>query len=443
MINKYNLLTTSPCLNRYFNDLGNLFFFIFIIILSLIILRSFLLKFAKENDKNILLFNKINISSYEPKILYFIFFYHLAFTIINVFFADCDEMTSLFPVMPNDANSLFINAGYYFSEIRFTLGSNAFSYILYPFVSLLKVSFLNINLFFSFLGFFGMLFFYSITKKYIYKYNSNLFLFLIFLILLPNFHYWTSYLTKEALIFSFLSFYLFYIFSEEENYKIKIILLIFFVLCSSVRPYFGLVFIISHLLAFFYVKVIQKEFNFKILSIFLIVFFATYYIFVNIYWKTGYQEVGGIIDIPSNLFYFMDQRFRTTMIGYSFNEHFDYISHFLYFYFAPLHFPTDFNLRKLVVFLNNFTLLLIFLILVMHIIYNYKYFNRAFGLIFKNQNKKTFRIGLLFFLILFTFLLSNSVANFGIIMRQKETIMFIMYFYLICINSNIIYIKGK
>ena len=49
----------------------------------------------------------------------------------------------------------------------------------------------------------------------------------------------------------------------------------------------------------------------------------------------------------------------------------------------------------------------------------------------------------LLFLISFTFALSNSVANFGIIMRQKESIMFLIYFYLICINSNILYIKGK
>ena len=50
-------------------------------------------------------------------------------------------MSSPFPVTPNDANSLYINAGYYFSEIRFTLGSNFYSYILYPFVSILKFLF--------------------------------------------------------------------------------------------------------------------------------------------------------------------------------------------------------------------------------------------------------------------------------------------------------------
>ena len=111
--------------------------------------------------------------------------------------------------------------------------------------------------------------------------------------------------------------------------------------------------------------------------------------------------------------------------------------HFIYYYFAPLHFPTEFNLRNSIVFLNNLILMFVFLILVAHIIYNYKYFNRALALIFKNKNKKIFRIGLLLFLISFTFALSNSVANFGIIMRQKESIMFLIYFYLICINKNI------
>ena len=86
MINVYYQLTMSPCINRYFNDLGNLFFFIFIIILSLITLRSFVLKFAKENDKNILLFNKINISYHEPKNTLFYLFLSFSFYNRKYFF---------------------------------------------------------------------------------------------------------------------------------------------------------------------------------------------------------------------------------------------------------------------------------------------------------------------------------------------------------------------
>ena len=39
------------------------------------------------------------------------------------------------------------------------------------------------------------------------------------------------------------------------------------------------------------------------------------------------------------------------------------------------------------------------------------------------------------------FLYSNTSSNYGIIMRQKETIMFIFYFYLIILYSKVYYLK--
>ena len=440
MIDKYLQLSTSPCINRYFNDFQNLFFFIFILILSLSFIKIIQLKYESNNLRNKLLFKKIKFSSFEPKLIYFIFFYHLFFTIINIFFADCDEMTSPFPVVPNDANSIYINAGYWFHETKFSLGSNFLSYILYPLVSIFKISFLNVNLIFSLLGLFGILLFYTITKQKIYKLNSNLYLFLIILTILPNFHYWTSYLTKETLIFFFLSLYLFYSFSEEEKFKIKYFLIFLFLICLSVRPYFGLIFIISHLVALFLLEIIKKKISLKIFAVLIIINIFAYFALVSIYWKFDYT---GIADIPSNIINFLNLRFGTTMIGSSFNEHHGYFTHFLIYFFSPLELPSNLNLKTISVFFNNFILITIFTILVSHLVFNLRYLNKAFKLVFNNEKKKIFRISLLIFLIFFTFLLGNSTANFGIIMRHKESFMFIMFFYLIYINSNILLIKNK
>ena len=162
---------------------------------------------------------------YTQEYLYiFYFFYHLSFTLIRVAFNECKKVTDPFFIKPDDANSLYINAGYWFENIVLELGSNIISYLLYPLVSVLKISYFNINIFFSLIGIFGILLIFLVTRKIIYNKNINLSLFIILFLLLPNLHYWTSYLTKDVLVFSFLAMYLFYSFSETENKNLKIML---------------------------------------------------------------------------------------------------------------------------------------------------------------------------------------------------------------------------
>ena len=110
---------------------------------------------------------------------------------------------------------------------------------MYPLVSVLKISYFNINIFFSLIGIFGILLIFLVTRKIIYNKNINLSLFIILFLLLPNLHYWTSYLTKDVLVFSFLAMYLFYSFSETENKNLKIMLFFYFILVCLIRPYVG------------------------------------------------------------------------------------------------------------------------------------------------------------------------------------------------------------
>ena len=150
-------------------------------------------------------------------------------------------MTDPFFIKPDDANSLYINAGYWFENIVLELGSNIISYLLYPLVSVLKISYFNINIFFINWNIWNFINF-LVTRKIIYNKNINLSLFIILFLLLPNLHYWTSYLTKDVLVFSFLAMYLFYSFSETENKNLKIMLFFYFILVCLIRPYVGVFF---------------------------------------------------------------------------------------------------------------------------------------------------------------------------------------------------------
>ena len=158
----------------------------------------------------------------------------------------------------------------------------------------------------------------------------------------------------------------------------------------------------------------------------------------------GRMEYTGILDIVKNLDLFFEQRFLATETKETVLTDRGYLFRLIAYFFVPLEFQIfNFNFKQFFAFVNNIVLLIIFCFLIFHIIYNYSYSIDAFKMIFKDKAKKTQKLGLLFFFLISWFALSNSTGNYGIIMRQKETIMFIMYFYLIYINSNILYLKDK
>ena len=284
------------------------------------------------------------------------------------------------------------------------------------------------------------MFFFS-NKKKIYNKNLNLYYFLILLVLLPNLHYWTSSLSKDVVVFYFLSLYLFYVFTDKKNQIIKTILILSFIIVCLVRPHIGLFFIFGHGLA--YIVLIN---NFRVLSIntivmTLILIGITFYISLYLF---GRMEYTGILDIFKNLDLYFEKRFLATETRETILSDKGYLFRQMAYFFVPLELQiSNFSFNQFLAFINNIVLLIIFCLLIFHIIYNYSYSIDAFKMIFKNKAKNTQKLGLLFFFLISWFALSNTTGNYGIIMRQKETIMFIMYFYLIYINSNILYLKDK
>lgn len=430
---------TSPCVNRFVHDTPNTLFFCFVILISLVLIKNYFEK-NNLNQSNSEIIN-LKYIVFEKVFIYLIFFYHLTFLLLHIFLNDCKEVFDPFPIKPNDSNSIYINAGYFFDNINIELGSNILSLILHPFVSHMKLSFLNVSLFFSTLGFFGILCFFYVTKKKIYNKNLNLYYFLILLVLLPNFHYWTSSLSKDVIIFCFLSLYLFYAFTDGKNQMVKSILILSFVIVCLLRPYIGMFFILGHGLAF-----IGLKNNFRIFNINTIVM-TSFLIGIALYaflYFFGKMEYTGLLDIFKNLDLFFEHRFSATETKDTILSDKGYLFRQMAYFFVPLELQMiNFNFNQLIAFINNIVLLIIFCLLIFHIIYNYSYSIAAFKMIFKDKDKQTQKLGLLLFFFISWFALSNTTGNYGIIMRQKETIMFIMYFYLIYINSNILYLKDK
>lgn len=430
---------TSPCVNRYLNDFQNTVFFLFVILFSILLINIFS---SKNNSgiKNLISINSYNILN-EKSFIYLIYFYHITFAFFHIISNDCKEVIDPFYIIPNDANSLYINAGYFFDYIFLELGSNFISFILHPFVTTLKISFLNINLFFATVGFFGVLSFYFITKKKIHKENKNLIYFLLIFVLLPNLHYWTSYLTKDVIIFSFLSFYLFYSFSKKKSRIINYLLILYFIIVFLIRPYIGLFFILGH--GFAYIGLMKNYRMFDYRKIFLFILFVSimfylFFILINRF------EFTGFLDTFNNIHLYLNNRFEATSSSVTILTDKSYVVRQMLYFFVPIDFSNlSGSLKDNIAYFNNLILLLIFCILFFHIIYNFTYFKEAFVMIFKGEDKKVQRLGLFFFFLITWFAYSQTTGNYGIIMRQKESIIFIMYFYLFYINNNILYLKRK
>ena len=426
--------STSPCVNRYIHDPQNLIFFIVIILFSL----TFLEKFFFYKNKNYKLSFEINDFLYSRVFIYFLFFYHLSFTLIRVAFNECKEVTDPFFIKPDDANSLYINAGYWFENIVLELGSNIISYLLYPLVSVLKISYFNINIFFSLIGIFGILLIFLVTRKIIFNKNINLSLFIILFLLLPNLHYWTSYLTKDVLVFSFLAMYLFYSFSETENKNLKIMLFFYFILVCLIRPYVGVFFLLGHGISYIIVKNNFKVFRISTISKIFLLFTIIIILFNFLYPKLQFSSFLNFFD---TLELHLGRRLDATSVGNMIINADNFFLRTIFYFFSPIEVPKSiYDFKVIFATFNNLILFLIFLFLILNPIFNNEYFITAFKMILKKK-KQIEKLGLLIFFLFFWIILSNTTGNYGIIMRQKETIMFIFFFYLMYINSNIFYLK--
>ncbi|MDG1715023.1 hypothetical protein [Lacinutrix sp.] len=113
------------------------------------------------------------------------------------------------------------------------------SLLIYPLVKL-NISYFNLSLFFSTFSLVGFTFYLNFIFSKIKKLDSNILMLLsLLLILTPSLHFWTAGLTKEALVFYFMSIVFF---QTVKKGLISFPLIISLVFILLIRPYlFGII----------------------------------------------------------------------------------------------------------------------------------------------------------------------------------------------------------
>ena len=127
-------------------------------------------------------------------------------------------------------------------------GSQLMSIISYPFAKM-GISYLVLSLICSTISFCGFLNYYNFLMSRITK-NKYLYLYTLFLII-PSLHFWTSGLTKEALIFYLMSVIFIRL---HKNHKITLVIVFSSALIFLIRPYLffilALAFLANYILNF-------------------------------------------------------------------------------------------------------------------------------------------------------------------------------------------------
>jgi len=220
-----------------------------------------------------------------------------------------------------------------------------------------KIGFSKISLFFLF-GLFGFIGAIYLIKMLDYNFRLKLFGFpMVFLILLlPGFHFWTSALGKDSIIF--MSLMLFFYGLKKINKRYLLILLAFFLL-AIIRPHLAMVMLIAIVLTLFFRNPLTYDFSHIFLGFIMLglsILFLPYFLdFINID-KLEMNAINEKIEFytsygaskTDNLNSYIDVR------SYSLpNKMFAYL-------FRPLFFDANSILQLLASFENLFLLVLVF-----------------------------------------------------------------------------------
>jgi hypothetical protein len=270
------------------------------------------------------------------------------------------------------------------------------------------------NLLYSALGFMGIRYLFVLTYSY-FPYNFKVYNFNIFplVFFLPNLHFWTSGVGKDALVFYGIAIFLFALINPKL-YWFKLFFGI--VLVYHVRPHISFLLLGSTLISFLFES--KLKISSKILYVSLI---AAFLFLIN----DKVLNFLGIEDYSLNtlegLADFQASHLNKERIGSSFNlSNYSYLYKIFTYLFRPLFYDAH-NFFSLISSIEN----LIYLsILIWYL---------------KNFNLKSIQIlprflksGLLFFLFA-SIAFSTSLSNLGIAMRMKN--MTLIYFILFCLFS--------
>lgn len=171
---------------------------------------------------------RVNVSLFHNLLLIAMLVMHFAVTIIQYKWS----FTSHF-----DSTSFYeraVSSTSWFS--LFKTGNIAMSFLCYPFTNL-GLSYFSVSLLFSFFSYLGyLIYFRIITKKIVSGVSWKLMLIIFFLF--PSIHFWTGFLTKEAILFLVLAL----VYQQLNKYKsITLLVLLGVVFMLLIRPYLALI----------------------------------------------------------------------------------------------------------------------------------------------------------------------------------------------------------
>ncbi len=206
----------------------------FLVILVVVIYGSIGISYIYANNNSF--------SRREVQFLQWLYLYHM---VVSIFFS--------YYILNNGGDAL----AYWFIADRFSLlatwasyfrtGTGFILFLTYPLVKYLHLSFYTGGLLFALIGFKGFIYLYSIIRKFtrkpVYLYGIPVFPYLLFL---PNLHFWSSGIGKDAL--SFFAILLFY-YALFDLRKQWIWLLFALFLSYYIRPHMALFLMVSSFMA--------------------------------------------------------------------------------------------------------------------------------------------------------------------------------------------------
>ncbi|MDA9733436.1 hypothetical protein N9U63_02160 [Candidatus Pelagibacter sp.] len=322
-----------------------------------------------------------------------------------------------------DMSTIFFDTIYKNFSYRTFFGSDFLSLIISPITNFGKLRYFNTSLLFMLLGFYASLLFYVVLIKN--SQNRYQEILSAIIVLYPTLNLYTSYITKDLLIFFFLAYLLFIINFEIKQKYFNYKLLFIAIGILLIRPYIFIILSISTITIFIILYKFKKV---KELLFSMILIILSVSIFLLLFNKIYVHIFSGGGNLFEQILNYLSDRANITNIGTSkinLNE-LSFLGKILSIIFGPPSFTFNFS--------NIFFLTdkIFVLFILSHILIIKLHFKK---IEFNSQN--LLELSLLFYSILLCLLLSLSVSNFGIALRLK--LMFLPIFFYFLIKNQLVY----
>ena len=370
----------------------NFIFVVFLILLNIYIAFKYIkkLKLIKTGHHNI---------------IWLLFGVHFLFAVLYFFLSYTDTSDAMLYYQDAKIADSWFNL--------FSLGTGVIKFIVYPFVKF-GFSYLNVFMIFSTFGAIGFYKLYVLFLEELLHQKKHLNFQYVFLFLLPSFHFYTSGIGKDALVF-YLLISLFSLIKRSDilNYSS----LFFFLTLFLIRPHIAVFLLISYFLVLFFYAKLKLMYKFGLILITLLFILIATPILeqkINIKFSSldsveqtlnRIQSYGKRIDMGSSSIDVTEKGVTFKMFAYA---------------YLPMIWKAD-SVLKFIVSLENIYL---FIILFFSILKSgkRKFFNEI----------NVYLVLILIYSLITWFISSLTLYNLGLSTRQKY--MFIPFLYLVIIT---------